>query len=211
MVRRPRPHDLLWLTSPCALAFDDQLPAWATPRWLAVAPVVMRRATAQRGDALPVGVRGASRSERHAAWADLGDVLRVVEPETVARAAARSRSVGRSDLGCLRSLVRLAPAFAESTLAWGVTGSVGFTLASGFDVLHVDSDLDLLLRAPAPDMAPALRSIGAALRGLPARVDVQVDTGVGAFALAEWLRRSGPVLLKTNAGPRLADDPWAAA
>ena len=211
MVTRPRPHDLLWLTSPFALAFDDQLPAWATPRWLAIAPVVVRRATAARGDALPVGVRGASRSERHAGWADPGDVLRVVEPEDVACSAVRSRPVRRSSLGCLRALVTLAPVLAESTLAWGVTGSVGFSLASGFDVLRVDSDLDLLLRAPTPAAASALRRIGSVLPGMPARVDVQVDTGIGAFALAEWLRTSGPVLMKTNAGPRLADDPWVGA
>ena len=37
---------------------------------------------------------------------------------------------------------------------------------------------------------------------------MQVETRVGAFALREWLRTGGPVLLKTASGPLLCDDPW---
>jgi phosphoribosyl-dephospho-CoA transferase len=39
---------------------------------------------------------------------------------------------------------------------------------------------------------------------------VQVDTGTGGFALAEYVRGGG-VLLKTDAGPRFVADPWEAA
>ena len=56
-----------------------------------------------------------------------------------------------------------------------MTGSVGFTLASGFDVLRPDSDLDLLVRAPFADDADALLAVAALLRGSDARIDVQVD------------------------------------
>jgi phosphoribosyl-dephospho-CoA transferase len=38
---------------------------------------------------------------------------------------------------------------------------------------------------------------------------VQAETSVGAFALQEWMRTGGPVLLKTNCGPVLVDDPWS--
>ena len=91
-------------------------------------------------------------------------------------------------------------------LAWGVTGSVGFTLASGIDVLRDDSDLDLLVRAPSPADAAPLREIAAMLRARAARVDVQVETPAGAFALLEWSRTGGRVLLKTALGPVLSDD-----
>jgi phosphoribosyl-dephospho-CoA transferase len=76
-------------------------------------------------------------------------------------------------------------------------------------VLRSDSDLDLLVRAPSIADADALRSVAALLRDLEARVDVQVETSFGAFALQEWLRTGGPVLLKTNCGPVLVDDAWS--
>jgi phosphoribosyl-dephospho-CoA transferase len=113
-------------------------------------------------------------------------------------------------LPCLRALARLAVPLDASSLAWGVTGGVGFTLASGFDVLRVDSDLDLLVHAPHPHDACALRDLATAMRGVESRVDMQVETGHGAFALNEWLRTGGPVLLKTTRGPVLRDDPWHA-
>jgi phosphoribosyl-dephospho-CoA transferase len=34
-------------------------------------------------------------------------------------------------------------------VAWGITGSTGYALATEIPVLHADSDLDLLIRAPA--------------------------------------------------------------
>jgi phosphoribosyl-dephospho-CoA transferase len=88
-------------------------------------------------------------------------------------------------------------------LACGVTGSVGFTLASGFDVLRFDSDLDLLVRAPSVADTDALRVVAALVRNLEARVDVQVETPLAAFVAAHR------VLLSTNCGPVLADDVWS--
>ncbi|MDU7867214.1 MAG: malonate decarboxylase holo-[acyl-carrier-protein] synthase, partial [Pantoea sp.] len=43
---------------------------------------------------------------------------------------------------------------------------------------------------------------------LPCRVDTQVETPLGAFALNEWLRE-GRVLLKTATGPRLTASAWS--
>jgi phosphoribosyl-dephospho-CoA transferase len=96
----------------------------------------------------------------------------------------------------------------ELPIAWGVTGGVGFALASGFDVLRPDSDLDLLLRVPSPHDAAVLGEVGQWLERTPARVDAQIETPGGAFALMEWLRTGGPVLLKTARGPLLVDDAW---
>ena len=41
----------------------------------------------------------------------------------------------------------------------------------------------------------------------PCRLDIQVDTGAGGFALAEYVR-GGRVMLKTAHGPVLVADPW---
>jgi phosphoribosyl-dephospho-CoA transferase len=203
-----RPHDLLWLADPTALRMAGARPAWATPQWLAVTPVVVRRAASGEPGQLPVGLRGATRSERCAAQVPAAQVLRVRTPEEVVAGWLRRGSHLERQLPCLQTLAALAPALNALPIAWGVTGSVGFTLASGFDVLRQDSDLDLLVRAPSPANAAMLHRIAALTNGNAARVDVQVETSTGAFALQEWLRTGGPVLLKTAHGPALCDDPW---
>lgn len=210
--RQHRPHDLLWVDDPSALLPVDAWPAWATPDWLARAPAVVRRAPRPSGDRLPVGLRGAARSERCAAHLRCSRVIRRVTPEDVAqRTTARHAGLLASGLACLRTLVRISPLLDATALAWGVTGGVGFVLASGFDVLHADSDLDLLVRIAERRDAVGLRDLIAVLKAAECRVDVQVETQHGAFALGEWLRTGGPVLLKTSLGPVLVDDPWEAA
>jgi len=202
-----RPHDLLWVDDASAVVPVDALPAWATSAWLSVAPVVVRRAPPLR-DCVPVGLRGATRNERCAAHVAGDRVIRKASPQDIARQVSSRRRIHQSELPCLRALDRLACALDESSLTWGVTGSVGFTLASGFDVLRADSDLDLLVHAPDEGDAEALREVGRWTSDVESRVDVQVETPCGAFALKEWLRTGGPVLLKTDDGPLLRDDPW---
>ena len=204
-----RPHDLLWAGEASDLRPLEALPAWATIAWISVAPVVVRRAPVV-GDRVPVGLRGAARNERCAAHIAADRVVRKVTPGDIARGVSSNPRIGDSPLPCLRALVRLSVALDDSALGWGVTGGVGFTLASGFDVLRADSDLDLLVHAPDGGDARALRALGMAVRDAGSRVDVQVETRRGAFALNEWLRTGGPVLLRTAHGPVLCDDPWQA-
>jgi hypothetical protein len=45
---------------------------------------------------------------------------------------------------------------------WGITGSTGYALATGIPVIHADSDLDLLIRAPQPISRTLLRMAVAA-------------------------------------------------
>lgn len=203
-----RPHDLLWLADAALLVSAGPLPAWTTPAWLAAAPVVVRRAMPLEAGQVPVGLRGMTRHERCAAQVPASQVLRAMAPEAVLDAWLQRGSENRRRLPCLQTLAALAPALGALPLAWGVTGSVGFTLASGIDVLREDSDLDLLVRAPSSADAALLREIAGMLRDHPARVDLQVETPAGAFALLEWSRTGGPVLLKTALGPVLSDDAW---
>jgi phosphoribosyl-dephospho-CoA transferase len=208
---RCRPHDLLWPAEEAAVVFDGPRPGWATTAWLIVAPMVVRRAAPAAAGVVRVGLRGAARSERCAGHLRIDQVGHVLTPEAIARRAASSAAPDASALPCLQALARLAGVLDASPLAWGVTGGVGFMLASGLDVLRPDSDLDLLVRAPRATDADALRAIARLLKDRAARVDVQVETPLGAFALAEWSRTGGAVLLKTAAGPCLVADPWQGA
>lgn len=198
-----RAHDLLWVSS---LPHGAPLPAWADAAWLRAAPLVVRRAHAVLGR-IAVGMRGMLRSERHACEVDAAAVLRRVTPEMLAR-------MPLPDVACaaLDALRRVAPLLDATGWAWGPTGGVGFALASSLPVLRADSDLDLVLRIAAPPdagQAEALRAIAASVTAC--RLDLQIDTGTGGFAYAEWAAGRGRVLLKTDRGPVLTATPWELA
>jgi phosphoribosyl-dephospho-CoA transferase len=205
----PRPHDLLFLRhggafEPCAC---NARPGWLDADWLGQAPVVVRRAVVPTGR-VAVGARGLQRNERCAGHVDLADVVRRVTPEDLAQSVRKDP--GRftaTTFPCIAALTALAPRLDALGLEWGPAGGAGFWLASGLPVLRPTSDLDLVVRAPrrlSPDTFTALRGL---VDAASCRVDIQVDTGDGGFALMEYLR-GGRVLLKTEHGPRLLIDPW---
>ncbi|MGK5060617.1 malonate decarboxylase holo-ACP synthase [Janthinobacterium sp. LB2P49] len=198
-----RAHDLLWLDS---LPDDASLPAWLDAAWLREAPLVVRRASCAPGR-IPVGLRGMLRSERHACEVEVAAVVRRVTPEMLARMPMPGFSCAALD-----ALRQVAPLLDATGWAWGPTGGVGFALASGLPVLRADSDLDLVLRIVAPPdaaQADALRAIAASVTAC--RLDLQIDTGHGGFAYAEWAAGRGRVLLKTDQGPMLTATPWERA
>jgi len=228
-----RPHDLLFLQRPDAFApcAAGGLPDWLDAAWLARAPLVVRRAALDAGRA-PVGARGPMRNQRCAGAVALGKVARRVTPEALARRVLASVHVDADNeqdtepgvggarladaagaLPCIAALLALAPCLADLGLDWGPAGGAGFWLASSLPVLRPDSDLDLLVRAPRPPARATLAILAALQERAPCRIDVQLDTGFGGFALNEYVResaRGGKVLLKTATGPLLVADPWEA-
>lgn len=204
-----RPHDLLWIGTPHDIRSISGVPAWASPEWLSVAPVVVRREAVSEHGLVPVGIRGRARSERFAAFVARKRIARRVTPEALARARGWRANPALASLPCVRALACIASELDRLRLTWGITGSVGFALASGVSTLRVDSDLDLLLRAERPLPREEARALLSLLRAVPARIDMQVDTGHGGFALAEWAGNADRALLKTGRGPVLVADPWA--
>lgn len=202
----PSPHDLLWgLTV-------QQLPADA-PDWVYAAlarnpPVVVRRAVAEPGW-VAVGVRGMAREQRFAMWMSLAQVRRRVRPEALVR-AERWTCHKHLQWPALQALLYLAPQLNGMCLSWGITGSLGFELASGLAAVHSASDLDLLIRAPQPLSREGARYLCELFDHVPCRVDVQLETPQGAVALREWGSGAAQVMLKCNTGPLLIKDPWAA-
>ncbi|SDG64605.1 malonate decarboxylase holo-ACP synthase [Janthinobacterium sp. YR213] len=198
-----RAHDLLWVSG---LPDGASLPAWCDAVWLQAAPLVVRRASSAPGR-IPVGLRGQLRSERHGFEIDAAAVVRRVAPEMLAHVPLPGVSCAALD-----ALRQVAPLLDATGWAWGPTGGVGFALASGSPVLRADSDLDLVLRIAAPPdaaQAGALRTIAATVTAC--RLDLQIDTGSGGFAYAEWAAGRGKVLLKTDHGPVLTATPWEMA
>jgi phosphoribosyl-dephospho-CoA transferase len=201
------PHDLLFARAPGAFAADGARPDWLGDAWLQRAPLVVRRAPTAPGR-IPVGARGPQRRQRCAGHISADDVALCVTPETLAGVVLAGR-LPAGDLPCVAALRALAPQLAALDVAWGPTGGAGFWLATGLPVLRASSDLDLLVRAPAPLPAATVAALCALQQATPCRIDIQVDTGAGGFALTEYAR-GGRVLLKTAHGPLLLADPWRA-
>jgi phosphoribosyl-dephospho-CoA transferase len=196
-----RPHDLIWLSSRDALeAITDE---WVDGIWHTGLPVVVRRDVDEHAR-IPVGVRGMRRDQRAAGWVKAENVVRTCSPEALVDPLELLRSPFIS-----QPPVQLALMLAQQRWpwTWGVTGSTGYALATGIPVIHASSDLDLLIRAPERLSRESLGRWQDMLTDALCRADTQVETPVGAFALAEWLR-DGKALLKTSQGPRLVSDPW---
>lgn len=204
MYHHPRPHDLLWGLRPEHL--PQEAPAWARAALSGHVPVVVRRAPAESGW-VAVGIRGMAREQRHATWMRVSEISRLVSPQAVVR-AGRWRSHAQPQWPALRALNQVAPRLDDLGLAWGVTGSLGFELASGISAAHPDSDLDLLLRVPHQLSRAEARTLCALLDQAPGRIDLQLETPRGAVALREWAGEAPRVLLKTQNGPLLVSDPW---
>ncbi|WP_176227866.1 malonate decarboxylase holo-ACP synthase [Cedecea sp. NFIX57] len=196
-----RPHDLLWLTDREALEGVSE--EWVTSQWRPALPVVVRRDVEREGR-VPVGVRGMRRDQRAAGWVHPASVKRVVSPETLSSRELLLNSAFVS-MPPVQAAIQLASR--PWTWCWGITGSVGYALATEVPVMHAASDLDLLIRSPQPLAKEVLAEWQSLTDKLLCRADTQIETPYGAFALAEWLREKR-VLLKTNQGPQLVANPW---
>jgi phosphoribosyl-dephospho-CoA transferase len=210
------PHDLLWIKDTRALTTVTPLPPWAGAGQFLRAPVVVRREKVGDPCLVPVGLRGETRSERCAGYLERAAVARCIKPEMLTGCASAYIEEHRGRLPAFEALAVLAPSLDATGLAWGPTGGVGFQLASRLPVVREDSDLDILLRSRAPLSAAQMLALRMISSSRICRIDIQIDTGNGAFSFSEWAsinaqwanRQNGRVLLKTDAGPVLTADPW---
>ena len=200
MVNALLAHDLLWGMTPQQLPAD--VPAWVIESIGAGQPVVVRRALRAAGQ-VAVGVRGPLREQRFAAQMEVAAITRQVRPEELCHVQ------GQRDFPALRALAQLRPHLDGSGWVWGVSGSAGFELASGFAALHEGSDLDLILRTPRPLSRVDAQALVAILDTAVCRVDLQLQTPSGAVALREWASASSRVLLKSATQASLVSDPWS--
>jgi phosphoribosyl-dephospho-CoA transferase len=203
---RYQPHDVLRLRR---LPVFDSEPAWVREAFAHAPFAVVRRAQSAPG-LVAVGIRGASRAQRFGTWVEDADVEFAVRPETL---AACEPAPGREWLPAFAVLaaLRRAPCVL-APYVWGPAGSVGFELASGIPTVTGSSDLDLLIRAPKRlDHAASLALHDALLahaQRAGVRVDAQVETPAGGVALAELATGKPRVMVRSNKGVSLMDDPW---
>jgi phosphoribosyl-dephospho-CoA transferase len=210
--RRFGVHDLLRLRNVDELHWEEACPDWSSTA-LHRAPWVVVRRTRARSALLPVGIRGDVRLQRAAAWLPIHAVEQIVTPQILARQRTWHGRPRTKLLPALWVLDAAAAILEEQGYGdrWGPGGSVGFELASGEPSVSAQSDLDLVLDAPEPIEVRDAAALFTALERLSARVDLLLETPLGAVALSEYASGKRAVLLRTPSGARLVADPWHAS
>jgi phosphoribosyl-dephospho-CoA transferase len=202
-----RIHDLLEIDAECFLQGQSSAPGWVAESLREAPFVVVRRGPTEQG--IPVGVRGARRNERWAGVCHPDIVRAIVTPQMLLSRVVPATRIAA--IPALRSLPLLAERWRELDTPWGPGGSVGFELATCRHVTAPQSDLDIVIYADTPMTASAAQTLGDCARGLPAAVDIRVETPTCGFSLTEYASRSpAPILLRLASGTVLAADPWAA-
>ena len=215
-------HDLVELSSTAVTELCGQA-AQEGEDWVAEALshsvwAVVRRARPVHKENIAIGLRGPKRSQRWASEIPADDTHRVLSPRDLAY-----RGVPRRHLPAFQALSLLqSPSFRVPVPGdWGPGGSVGAELASGVETVHVDSDLDLVVRMTDLADPETLESIASTVKAVSekagTRIDVLLETPCGGINLEELVAaipgvaglNGGPVVARTADGPELFH-PWSA-
>ncbi|MFJ7470198.1 malonate decarboxylase holo-ACP synthase [Peribacillus frigoritolerans] len=195
------PHDLLRIKGAEELISHTPIPNWVEES-LAISPyVVIRRSRAATGQ-VAVGVRGPERNKRFPAFLPIDSILSRISPERL----AQEKGWHNHSKMIFQCLDRVSDLLNPASLTWGPTGSVGFELATGQEVVSKKSDIDILIRISEDFTIDFAQKIEKELKKNPYRIDVQMETKEGAFSLTEYTISEGrEVLFRTMDGPFLKE------
>lgn len=199
------PHDLLFLRPQTLL--PDEAPAWAQDSIKEGLPCVVRRDSFSL-EKIPVGFRGMKRSQRYGSFISSQDVLKKFSPEDAVELLLTTE-LKSPQLDYLKDFSEFIQTneTLKNSVSWGISGSFGFSLAVGKQYFRDTSDIDLVVRANNEEEMNCLASLKSWILTPKFQLDIQIQTSKGGFSYKEWLRTK-KVLLKTNTGPLLTDNPW---
>lgn len=201
----PQVHDLLEINGRLLAATLPAAPEWLTDCLGKSSHVIALRSRVAENE-IPIGICGKQRNQRFSAVLPRRLVRRVLTPFRILRLA---EGLTNPRLPALRSLFLLKERWAGLEWPWGPIGSVAFELATGSPRVNAHSDLDIVLHAAERLTTGDAQVLFASTLGLPARVDIRVETPFCGFSLAEFgWARSDAILLRTPEGPLLGSDPW---
>jgi len=202
-----RPHDLIEISDLSLLKWNEGK-VWAAPSLERTPFVVVRRAERPNQDYIPVGIRGDNRNQREAGFLHQNGVKNILTPYWLKEQRMWKRLNGdRKQMPVIAVMDLVNEIIAD--WRWGPTGSAGFEMATGYPALKVTSDLDLVIDAPQEFDSYKAKKLLQKLDTLSIRIDIQVETGNGAFLLREFIeQRTKTVVLRTNSGPKLVRNPW---
>jgi phosphoribosyl-dephospho-CoA transferase len=202
------PHDLLEISDSSDLVIYSPMPDWVKTSLSRAPFVVVRRARAPKNQ-IAVGIRGKQRNQRFAAFLPKNQFIRKITPEQLTENQLWEQHIRYKKaqaFTCLNSIDHL---LQHHQFLWGPTGSVGFELASGKETVTPESDIDLIIRTPHPLEKNLAQFLLHEFQKSEVRIDVQMETPVGAVNLFEYAKtKREPVLVKTQDGPLLIENPW---
>jgi phosphoribosyl-dephospho-CoA transferase len=199
-----RIHDLLEIDAERFLQAYSSVPAWVAESLRQTPFVVVRRGPVSAQE-IPIGVRGAHRNERWAGGCHPSLVNEILTPQTL---LSRAPSLAVTP-AALRTLSLLTQRWKALDSPWGPGGSVGFELATGRHIVTPQSDLDVVIYPHQRMTIDEARLLRNSTQGLPAPVDIRVETPICGFSLTEYANRApAPILLRTASGVLLGADPW---
>jgi phosphoribosyl-dephospho-CoA transferase len=202
------PHDLLEISDSSDLVIYSPMPDWVKTSLSRAPFVVVRRARAPKNQ-IAVGIRGKQRNQRFAAFLPKNQFIRKITPEQLTENQLWEQHIRYKKVQvftCLNSIDHL---LQHHQFLWGPTGSVGFELASGKETVTPESDIDLIIRTPHPLEKNLAQFLLHEFQKSEVRIDVQMETPVGAVNLFEYAKtKREPVLVKTQDGPLLIENPW---
>jgi phosphoribosyl-dephospho-CoA transferase len=203
-----RIHDLLEIDAERFLEAHSSAQGWVAESLRRAPFVVVRRGPSPAGEGIAIGVRGAQRNERWAGACRPDLVRRILTPPML---LSRLVTATRADaIPAMRTLALLAERWKDLDSPWGPGGSVGFELATGHPVAKSQSDLDVVIYAESRMTQDEARALCESAQGLPAAVDIRVETPICGFSLTEYATRApAPILLRVVSGTVLGTDPWA--
>ena len=204
----PRIHDLLEIDAERFLEAHSSVPGWVAESLRRAPFVVVRRDAGPAEEGIAIGVRGAHRNERWAGASRADLVRRILTPPMLlGRLAPATRA---ATIPAVRTLALLAERWKDLGSPWGPGGSVGFELATGRHAASPQSDLDIVIYAERRMTQDEARALCEFAQGLPAAVDIRVETPLCGFSLTEYANRApASILLRFAHGTVLGADPWA--
>lgn len=201
-------NDLIKINDISDLIGDFMDIPWINEAVKRAAFVVVRRAPIIN-DMIPVGVRGNNRSQRLAATMLNSNIIEIINPEQLVEDKLWRNNKHIRETHIFETLEAVDSIFKTHNMTWGLTGSVGFELASGVETVTDTSDLDIIIKAERFLSVKTAEDIIKELLKVPTKVDVQLETSKGSVALAEYARGNSPFLIRTVNGPRLVENLWS--
>jgi phosphoribosyl-dephospho-CoA transferase len=203
-----RIHDLLEIDAERFLQAQSSVPGWVVASLRETPFVVVRRGPISTEQGIAVGVRGVQRNERWAGACRPDLVRGILTPPMLLSRPIPPIRIGA--IPALRTLTLLADRWKALDFPWGPGGSVGFELATGHPVASPQSDLDVVIYADSQMTHDEARALRESSQGLPAAVDIRVETPTCGFSLTEFATAApmAPILLRFPYGTALGPDPW---
>jgi len=197
-------HDLLYVKQQYLIHLEE-IPTWLNieeKEW-----VVVRRAEMIDGY-VPVGVRGNQRNQRYACFLKEEMIEKKITPkELLNHKFLEDIPLNRQEaLEIFQTFQQLKKLL--SHYEWGIGGSLAYELVSKRPTVKQTSDLDVLIYSKEKLDYRQMNELYDISQNVTTKIDMQIITLFGGCSLTELCQSKNQVLLKTNSGPVLTNNPW---